>query len=311
MVQKLNMTRFYKGIIIQKASAIIFCFLLSLNNVYSQDFKLAGIHYAHYPNSAIKDVSGNQETSFHEFGAFVNFPKKFKNDKTALINGVGYGFVEVTMNNFPSLQTSEYQKKLQVFYYKLTLAHKWNEKWSLLVNLKPTIASDFEEKISTDDLVFQGGFIATRTINNKFKIGAGVVNSTRWGSPIVLPVVNMHYKYNRHNLNALLPMNIKYTYSLLPEEKLKLGVKYARNGANFNILASDMSEIDKINYSRANIGLLANHQLTKILRLEAYGGISTGRINRLVNVYENVRDFDSKTAPFFNVGIVLVSPRRE
>lgn len=305
------MKHFYKRISIQKASAIIFLFLFFLNNVYSQDIKLAGIHYAHYPNSAIKDVSGNQETSFHEYTAFVNFPKKFKNDKTALINGVGYGFVEATMYNFPSLQTSEYQKNLQVFYYQLTLAHKWNEKWSIVVNLKPTVASDFEQKLSSDDFVFQGAVIATRKINDKFKIGAGAVNSTRWGSPIVMPVVNMHYKYNRHNLNALLPLNMKYTYSLLPDEKLKLGVKYARNGANFNIYASDVAEIDKINYSRAIIGGLANYQLTKILRLEAYGGISTGRINRLVDFDENVYNFDSKTTPFFSVGIVLVSPKRE
>ena len=246
MDKKINMRYFNKRIAKHKASAVIFFFLLFLNNVYSQDFKLAGIHYAHYPNSAIKDVSGNEEISFHEFGTFASFPKKYKNDKTALINGVGYGFVEAKMYNSPSFQTNEHKKKLQTFYYQLTLAHKWNEKWSLLVNLKPTIASDFEEKISTDDLVFQGAAIATKTINNKFKLGVGAVNSTRWGSPIVLPVVSMHYKNNKHNLNALLPMNIKYTYSLLPEEKFKLGVKYARNGANFNISATDFGEIDKI-----------------------------------------------------------------
>ena len=103
---------------LQKASVTIFVFFISLNNVYSQDFKLAGVYYAHYPKGAIKDVSGNQETSFHEYTAFVHFPKKLKNDKTALINGIGYGFVEATMHDFPLLQTSEYQKNLQAFYIK-------------------------------------------------------------------------------------------------------------------------------------------------------------------------------------------------
>jgi len=297
--------------IITKQKACVIILLLFLNNTYSQDFKLAGIHYANYPKAAIKDISGNQETSFNEFGVFINFPKKLKNDKTALINGIGYGFVEATMYNFPTLPTSEYQKKLQVFYYQLMLLHKWNEKWSLLVNLKPTIASDFEQKLSSDDLFIQGAVIATKTMNNKFKIGGGVVSSTRWGSPRVLPVVNMHYKYNKHNLNALLPLNLIYTYSLLPEEKLKLGVKYARNGANFNIYASDLAEIDKINYSRANVGILANYQLTKILRLEAYGGVSTRRIYRLVDFDKNMYDYDSNAAPFFSIGIVLVSPKRK
>ena len=137
------------------------------------------------------------------------------------------------------------------------------------------------------------------------------MNSTRWGSPLVLPVVNMHYKNNKHNVNALLPINFKYSYSLLPTEKLKLGVKYARNGADFNVLVSDMIKIDKLNYSRANIGLVLNYKLTKILRIEAYGGISTGRIYKLVDFNKNVYDFDSKASPFFNLGIALVAPSRK
>lgn len=290
--------------------ALVAFIILSQNSI-AQDFKLAGLYYANYPKAAIKDVSGSQEISFREFGAFINFPKKFKNDKTALINGVGYGYVEATMYNFPSLPTSEYQKKLQAFYYQLMLLHKWNKKWSLSANLKPTIASDFEEKLSSDDFVFQGAVIVTRTMNDKFKIGGGVVSSTRWGSPAVFPVVNIHYKNNRHDLNALLPLNIKYTYSLLPEEKLKLGAKYALNGANFNIHSSDMAEIDKINYSRANIGFLVDYKLSKILRLETYGGISAMRLYRMVDNDGHVNEYDSNAAPFFNVGIVLVPPKRK
>jgi hypothetical protein len=252
MDKKIAMSHFNKRIT-QKAIAVSLGLFLILNVGYSQDFKLAGIHYGYYPKSEVKDASGNQEVSFQEFSAFLNFPKQLKNNKTVLINGVGYGLVEATLHNPPSLLTSKDGKKLHAFYYQLTLAHKWNEKWTLLANIKPTFASDFEEKLGSDDLIFQGLVMATRKMNDKFKIGAGVLNSTRLGEPIVLPVVNMHYKSNRSELNALLPMNIKYTYSLLPEEKLKLGVKYARNGANFNILANDMADIDKINYSRANV----------------------------------------------------------
>ena len=68
--------------IITKQKACVIILLLFLNNTYSQDFKLAGIHYANYPKAAIKDISGNQETSFNEFGVFINFPKKLKNDIT-------------------------------------------------------------------------------------------------------------------------------------------------------------------------------------------------------------------------------------
>ncbi|QMU64769.1 MAG: hypothetical protein GKR88_11035 [Flavobacteriaceae bacterium] len=134
---------------------------------YGQDFKLAGIQYNNYLKSEVKDGSENQEIDFQEFGVFVNFPKRLKNNKTVLINGVGYGFVEATMNDFPSLASNPYDKKLQEFYYQLVILHQWNKKWGLMVNLKPTLVSDFEEKLSSGDFVFQGAVIATRTLNDK------------------------------------------------------------------------------------------------------------------------------------------------
>jgi hypothetical protein len=295
----------------KKVSFGIFFFFIFLKASYSQDFKLAGIHYVNYPKSEIKDVSRNQKTSFQEFGAFVNFPKKLKNNKTTLINSFGYGFVEATMYNFTQPQTNEYEIKLQEFYYQLILLHKWNEKWSSLVNLKPTLASDFGQKLSSDDFTFQGAVIATRKLSSTFKIGGGVANTMRFGTSKVLPVFNLHYKNNKHQINALLPLNFKYTYALLPEEKLEVGIKYTLNGANFNIADDNLPNIDKINYSRANIGMLANYHFTKIFRLEAYGGLSTNRKYNLVGTNDNVIDFDSKTAPFFNVGIVLISPKRK
>jgi hypothetical protein len=311
MDKKINMSCFYKKTTLQKTSIIIIISFIFLNNGYSQDFKLAGIHYVNYPKSEIKDVSRSQETSFQEFGVFVNFPKKLKNDKTTLINGFGYGFVEATMYNFTQPQTNAYEIKLQEFYYQLMLLHKWNEKWSLLVNIKPTLASDFEQKLSSDDFTFQGAVIATRRLNDKFKIGGGVANTMRFGTSKVLPVLKLHYKNNKHQINALLPLNFKYSYALLPEEKLEVGLKYTLNGANFNIADDNLPNVDKINYSRANIGMLANYHFTKIFRLEAYGGLSTNRKYNLVGTNDNVIDFDSKPAPFFNVGIVLILPKRK
>ncbi|QMU64768.1 MAG: hypothetical protein GKR88_11030 [Flavobacteriaceae bacterium] len=110
-------------------------------------------------------------------------------------------------------------------------------------------------------------------------------------------------------MNAILPVNFKYTYALLPDEKLELGLKYALNGANFNIRDRNLPDVDKINYSRAYFGVLANYQLTKILRLEAYDGLSTNQRYNFVGADDNVLEFDSEAAPFFNVGIVWVPPK--
>jgi hypothetical protein len=270
---------------------------------------LAGVHYNNYLASDVKNTEDNQETKFQEFGAFVNFPKKLKNNKTVLVNGFGYGFVETTIND-PLFQFNENDKKLQQFYYQLTLLHQWNEKWNVALNLKPTLASDFEAKLSVDDFIFQGAVVATRKLSSSFKLGGGLAYSARLGTPRLIPVVNLQYKKNRHEINALLPVKAKYTYSILPEEKLQLGLQYALNGANFNVHSDDNS-IDKINYSRANFGVVGQYQLTNMLRLEAFGGLSAGRTYSIIDNDTTIYDFDSESAPFFSIGIVLVPPKRK
>ena len=292
----------------QKASFGIFFFFIFLKVSYAQDFKLAGIKYANYPKSEIEKDAGNQKISFQEFGVFVNFPKKLKNDKTIVVNGFGYGFMEASFDT-TLFQFGDTNKKLQIFYYQVTLLHQWNEKWNLLVNLKPTLASDFGAKLSGDDVVFQGAIKATRKLSSRFKIGGGFAYSARLGTPRIVPLINFHYKKNKHQINALLPLNAKYTYSLLPSNNLELGLKYNLNGGNFNVHSADNS-IDKINYSRVNFGVLTNYQINKILRLETYGGFSINRKYNFVDTNKNTLKFDSKAAPFFSVGIVLVSPKK-
>ncbi|APG64483.1 hypothetical protein LPB136_03495 [Tenacibaculum todarodis] len=309
MEKKIIMRYFNINTSKQKASVGLFFFFIFLKVSYAQDFKLAGIKYVNYQKSEIKNDLGNQEISFQEFGTFVNFPKKLKNDKTVLVNGFGYGFVEASFDN-PLFQPSQNEEKLQTFFYQLTLLHQWNEKWNLLVNLKPTLASDFEAKLSSDDFIFQGAVTATRKFSSSFKLGGGLAYSARLGSPRLIPLINLQYKNNKHEINAFLPISAKYSYSLLPNNKLDLGVKYNLNGGNFNVHSDDNS-IDKINYSRANFGVTADYQLTKLLRLEAFGGVSAGRKYSLIDADDITYDFDSESAPFFSVGIVLVPPKRK
>ena len=307
MGKKVTMRYFNKNTAKQKASFGVFFFFIFLKASYAQDSKLAGIKYANYPKSEIKNDSGNQEISFQEFGVFVNFPKKLKNDKTVLVNGFGYGFVEASLDN-SLFSTNESEKKLQTFYYQVTLLHQWNEKWNLAVNLKPTLASDFEAKLNSEDFIFQGAVTATRKFSSTFKLGGGLAYSARLGNPQLIPLVNLHYKNNKHEVNAVLPINAKYTYSLLPSDKLELGVKYNLNGGNFNV-HSDDNRIDKINYSRANFGVVGQYQLTNMLRLEAFGGLSAERTYSIIDSDNTTYDFDSESAPFFNIGIVLVPPK--
>ena len=302
------MKRILGRIILYKARTITFVIVLFANYTNAQDFKLANVKYANYPSSEIKNDSGSQEISFQEFGAFINFPKQLKNHKTILVNGFGYGFVEASLDN-SLFSTNDNNDILQTYYYQFYLLHQWNKKWNLTLNLTPTLASDFEAKLSSDDFIFQGAITATRKFNTKFKLGGGLAYSARLGSPQFIPLVNLHYKNNKYEINALLPIKAKYTYSLLPSDKLDFGVKYNLSGANFNVNSID-NNIDKINYSRANFGVVAQYQLTNMLRLEAFGGLSARGTYGIIDNDDTIYDFDSESAPFFSIGISLVPPKR-
>lgn len=310
MEKKIEMTHNFQTICLPNTWAFTLVIVLIANSTYAQNLELAGIKYNNYLSTEIKNDNGNQEVSFQEIGAFINIPKTLKNNKTILVNGFGYGIVEVALDN--SLNTSNQitKKELQTVFYQFSLLHQWNEKWNLAFNLRPTLASDFETKLSSDDFVLQGALMATRKFNSKFKLGGGIAYSARFGSPQLLPVVNLRYKNNKHAINALLPVSASYTYSLLPNNKLDLGLKYNVNGANFNVYFEDNS-IDKINYSRANFGVDVQYQLTNMFRLQAFGGLSTNRKFNLIDVDNTTYDYGSESAPFFSVGISLVPPKRK
>ncbi len=138
-----------------KIAGVIIIILLSKAKFYGQDLRLAGITYLNYPKSTINNAASDQELSIHEFGAFVNIPVRLKNKKTILVNSIGYGFVKSIIYNPPWISEPEKKTRLQAIYYSLILVHKWNEKWSLITNVRATMASDFKEKTNTKALVFQ------------------------------------------------------------------------------------------------------------------------------------------------------------
>ncbi len=83
---------------------------------------------------------------------------------------------------------------MHAFYYQLMLFHKLKADWSLLINLKSTIASDFEERLSGDDFVLQGAGIAIKKMNEHFRVGGGFAYTIRFGKPKAVPVLSLNYK---------------------------------------------------------------------------------------------------------------------
>jgi hypothetical protein len=296
---------------------LIFCALFSITNqINAQNFELAGIGSVTYPKSGLKSNDNPAEFSFQEYGAFINIPYKLKNEKTVIVNGLGYGRVESKGFDLPYLNYNTKRNNLNAIYYQLVFAHKLNTDWRLIIGLRPTLASDFKKNLGFQDLVFQGMGFALKQVNADFSIGGGVAYTMRFGKPFAVPVLPINYKKGKHEITAILPVKSSYKYYPGKKEKLSIGIKHFINGALFNISTSDMElqdspELEKISYSRFNLGVAINYDITKSLRFEIFGGTSARRQYHLIDVSNNTHKFDLKNTPFFQFGIVLLPQKKK
>lgn len=291
---------------------LLLAFIISAVNLSAQDMKLAGIEYLNYPKVQLKGEAKNNKASFQEFGAFVNYPALSKNKKSIFINGFQYGLVKVAIHN--NILGTSNVKDFQGISYNLTVVHKWNQKWTFISRLSPGLATDFTDKLSISDFNFQGSVLALKKIKEGLSAGAGLLYTMRTGKSLLIPCAQLKYKKERNALDILLPVFISYTYQIDSKERLKVGFKVALNGANFNTGIHNLSsttEMDRLNYSRTNIGPSISYQLMGILQIESSAGLSTMRTYQFQDMQDNTYKFNSKSGCFFKIGLAVVPPKRK
>ncbi len=281
---------------------------------YAQNPQLAGVSYVSYPKSGLKDTDKNSQITFHEFGGFVRVPYLFKNNKTIMINGISYAYVQSDISHTKVDLEGVNSEVFQVISYQTIIAQKLKNNLSFVFSLMPTIASDFEEAITSDDFIMQGSIMLSKKKKECFSYGLGVANTMRLGNIFLLPIVQLNYKNHQHSINALLPVKFDYIYTLDHKEKWMIGFRELANGGNINITASyntsNVSEIDKVNYSRINMGPVVYYNINKFMQFQAIVGMSVRRKYNLQDAESRTEKIDLKNTPFFQVGIFLIPPKK-
>lgn len=310
----LTLQSFHKIVNVNKTWLITLILLvLVIHNTHSQSNQLAGTSYFIYPNSGLIDKQSNANFSFQEFGGFVRIPYKFKNETTRMINGISYAYIKSNIDNLPTDIEGANFKIFQAITYQTIIAQKLPRDFNLVFSLKPTIASDFEEKLSSDDFIMQGFLFASKKKSEHLSIGLGLANTMRLGNIFLLPIIPFYYKNYKHTINAVFPLKFDYTYIVNSNETLKIGIRETANGGNINITApyssNNITEVDKVNYSRVNIGPIIYYNINKYIQFEMLSGISLRRQYNLLDKEENHENIDLKNTPFFQVGLFLTAPK--
>jgi hypothetical protein len=294
-----------------KAHLFITLFLISTCS-FAQDFKLAGINYTYYPARQIKNaVNPDDKISYEEINFHIAIPFISKNKKNIFINKLADTHMEVT-TELASGEPSFISGPFHTISYNLAWIHVINKKWMFLASAGTSVASDLRDKLSSDDFLFEGTALARHTFNEHWGLGVGVAYLSLFGKPLLLPVVEASYERNLFKASFVFPISGHIIFST-PNKKLKYGFETKVGGNNYNLedgyyLAGTNTFIDKVRYSRINIGPMLEWNFWRSLHLGISTGITGRRVLELEDNNKNLYSYDAKPGPYFNIGFFISPP---
>lgn len=280
--------------------------LLSRFNLLAQDFDVIKIQSAYYPKQHLEESNVDGEIGFFEWGAQVALPQTFrKHKKTILIHKIGYANLTANTEVSLPLVNVESTRYYHTVIYNLGLVQALNTNWLLVANFIPTLASDFEEKLSGNDLLFQANALAVNTKNEKLKYGFGLAYTTRLGRQLVIPMGLLKYKTQKFELDMVLP----YKLSAMVKTSRNIfsyGVRAGLNGGVFNSSSEFQTvsnTVDEVGYSRVNLGPAIKILLRDAININIEGGMTVNRGLEFIDSSNEIIDRTPQASPFLSFGI--------
>jgi len=290
------------------ASLLFFSFLSTTAQKKQNSFRefvIAEINYVNYSTSEFQKNNHQGDVRFSAINLRFTLPKLLKNKKTLILNGFEFNNLNPTFSD--NTNASPKTRGFFSIAYNFALRNPIGTKgWNYTLSLKPTIASDLEEKISSEDLILQALAIFSKRANSNFKYGFGLSFNTRFGEKQIVPIIQLNYKKNNWETKSYLPAYIGHFYNF---NRSKLGLSINVNGNNYNFSNSNTINIDldKLSYSRINIGPEYEMYLLKNIKLNLNGGITIAKKLDWKNANgDSVLDLSPVNKSFFKIGLKLV-----
>lgn len=278
------------------------------NTIYErlEKFPVFSIDYFNHANSDLEIDSGEGEIKMNELIATFQFASELKEEKTYLLNKIQY-----TLFNYEAdfeIDALDSEKDFHAIEYTLGIVHKLPKDWKVIASVTPMLSSDFEESISSDDFLMQANALAIKRSGPNFEYGFGLTYTTKFGDPLLLPVLRMTYKKNNWTTLVSLPSYVSQYYNF--NEKTKVGLKAAVYGNAFNATFDGNiynSDVNRVVYSRITVGPEFQVKLFRDLYLNASSGVSLRNILEVQDTDLNtIGDFDIDNKFFLNVGLKIL-----
>ncbi len=280
--------------------ATLFSLLAVMAN--AQGFTLFELNYTRFGNAEVPNSPLNEETSFQELEASLNIPIRLKNDKLILVNGLRYRLVT------PDVDTDIANLNLHFIGYSLQAIKPLNDKLTLIAAIVPALSSDLQDDITNDDFLFTGSAAMRKKVSEQFSYALGIAFTSRFGEPLVLPIVQIKHQKNRFTLNAALPSGVTALWKN-KTGNLSYGFSANASGSQYHL---SLPNYDVARFTRINLGPSVEYRVKGPLVLMANAGVALRRQFEFIpEAGSNTITLDPDNTGFFNIGLAIKPQPRQ
>ncbi len=250
-------------------------FILAIYNFgFSQPYTdIVNINYQHFSLNQKNNPDLINSTDNYSFNLF--FPKEFNNGNVFLVRF-----------NFEMIQSKTNENVSNLSSFSLPIGFQWiskSKKWKTIVMGIPKIASNFEQKMSSNDIQYGGLFLENYLPNDKLKFKAGLYYNKEAFGNFFVPLLGVDWKASdRLNFFGILPTNYKIEYNLV-EKKLYTGINFKAATRSFNL--SNTNEY--VRFDEMILKVFTDYLVYKDIVLSAELGYSLGKNPLIYNFDSN------------------------
>lgn len=174
---------------------IAILFIVFTTTTYSQTSDLFRVEYTYFPQS-------DSDNTFRRFRTFINVPIKIGED-SYLVPGFEYRNINMKLRDEFSFVTND-KERFQSLNPSLGYTWKMKNDWRYAVKAGIIITSNFNDKLTSDDYVFEGEAFLIKdktdlelTDQTKpWRLILGINYSTISGRPYPLPIINYFRRFH-------------------------------------------------------------------------------------------------------------------